>query len=211
MKNSVCVLAHSHVHQSYLEMIRFSWTSWPIYPLWFVLGGSLKLMLGITKSIGMRFWVKNSPADGSSIPHESFWLHAQVVTENAVCLPLLQRMCWVYFVTLHASVWLSLCCALCVLLNALAPSSWDLEIGIKWKAKDGHFGDVRLAMEDFTIRFFMCDCRHRGADLGLGPAEDKHMASCTLWVRLNQIQAIDITGVPSNLVWTGEKAASSFS
>ncbi len=46
----------------------------------------------------------------------------------------------------------------------------------------------------------MCDCRHSGADLGLGPAEDKHMP---LWVCLNQIQAINITEVPSNL---GEKA-----
>ncbi len=121
-----------------------------------MLGGSLNLMLGITKSIGMRIWVKNSPADGSSMPHESFWLHAQVVTENAVCLLLFQRMHWVYIVTLHASVWLNVCCALNVLLNAFAPSTWEFEIGIKRKAKDGHISDVCLAMEDFTIRFFSC-------------------------------------------------------
>lgn len=115
------------------------------------LRGSLNLMLGITKSIGIRFRVKQSPAYGSSIPHESFWLHAKVVMEYPVCLLLFQRMHWVYVVTLHASVWLNLCCALNVLLNTFLPSTADLEIGIKRKAKDGCCGDVCLAAEDFTI------------------------------------------------------------
>lgn len=118
-----------------------------------VLRGFLNLMLGITKSIGIMFRVKQkqSPAFGSSMPHEIFWLHAQVVMEYSVCLLLFQRMHWVYVVTLYASVWLNLCRALNVLLNAFVSSTADLEIGIKWKAKDGHSGDVCLAVEDFTI------------------------------------------------------------
>lgn len=185
----------------------------------------LNLMLGITKSTGIMFRVKQSPAFGSSMPHESFWLHAQVVMEYPVCLLLFQRMHWVYVVTLHASVWLNLCRALNMLLNAFVSSTADPEIGIKRKAKDCCSGDVCMSgcrgfynpslhvFSSFS-HFFMCDCRHSGADLGLGPAKDKHMPSCTLWVRLNQIQAINITEVLSNLLWTqgmGEKAASSSS
>jgi len=115
------------------------------------LRGFLNLLLGITKSIGIMFLVKQSPAFGSSMPHESFWLHAQVVMEYPVCLLLFQRMHWVYVVTLHASVWLNLCRALNVLLNACVSSTADIEIGIKRKAKDGRSGDVCLAVEDFTI------------------------------------------------------------
>lgn len=116
------------------------------------LRGSLNLMLGITESIGIRFRVKQSPAYGPSMPHESFWLHAQVVMEYPVCLLLFHRMHWVYIVTLHASVWLNLCRALNMLLNAFVSSTADLEIGIKQKAKDGCCGDVCLAAKNFTIR-----------------------------------------------------------
>lgn len=74
-------------------------------------------------------------------------------------------------------------------------------------AKNSRISDLCLAAVDSTIRFqiftffFTCDCRHTDADLGLGPAKDKHMPSCSLWVCLNQIQAININKVLSNLMW----------
>lgn len=154
MKNSICVLAHAR--SSVLSRDGRVLLEIPTYLSTLnsccALRGSLNLMLGITKSIGIMFRVKQSPTYGSYMPHESFWLHAQVVMEYPVCLLLFQRMHWVYVVTLHASVWLNLCCALNMLLNAFVSSTADLEIGIKRKAKDGLSGDVCLAVEDFTIR-----------------------------------------------------------